>query len=108
MPLDEYREANRANWSDRVAVHWEPDGYDAPGFIADPERLSTIVEFDHQYLGDVAMGEPFEIEQNNHASITLRKLADRLVQLCKQTHPLATLLDQFDLVFAAQSEETSR
>lgn len=54
MPLDDYRAANRANWSDRVAVHWEPDGYDAPGFIADPDRLSRIVEFDATYLGEVA------------------------------------------------------
>jgi SAM-dependent methyltransferase len=52
MPLDEYRIANRANWSERVAGHW--DGYDAPGFIADPQRISRIVEFDRPYLGDVA------------------------------------------------------
>ncbi len=54
MPLDEYRAANRANWSERVAGHWEPNAYDAPGFIADPERISSVVEFDRQYLGDVA------------------------------------------------------
>jgi len=53
MELDEYAEANRANWSERVAGHWEPDGYDAPGFIADPARVSGVVRFDHQYLGDV-------------------------------------------------------
>lgn len=54
MPLDEYRSANRANWSERVAGHWEPDGYDAPGFIADASRLSGVVTFDQAYLGDVA------------------------------------------------------
>jgi len=54
MELDHYRAANRANWSERVAGHWEPDGYDAPGFIADPSRISRIVEFDHPYLGDVS------------------------------------------------------
>lgn len=54
VSLDEYRAANRQNWSDRVAGHWEPDGYDAPGFIADPERMSRIVVFDHPYLGDVS------------------------------------------------------
>jgi SAM-dependent methyltransferase len=53
MPFDEYRDANRANWSERVAVHWQPDGYDAPGFAADPDRLSSIVEFDRHHLGDV-------------------------------------------------------
>lgn len=53
MPLDEYRAANRANWGDRVAGHWEPDGYDAPGFIADPNRIGRIVQMDAPYLGDV-------------------------------------------------------
>lgn len=53
MPLDDHRSANRANWSDRVAGHWAPDGYDAPGFIADPERISDVVRFDSRYLGDV-------------------------------------------------------
>jgi len=53
MAVDEYREANRANWSERVAGHWEPDGYDAPGFIADPQRISSVVEFDRQYLGEL-------------------------------------------------------
>lgn len=54
MPLDEYRSANRANWGDRVAGHWEPDGYDAPGFIRDSDRISGVVEFDRTYVGDVA------------------------------------------------------
>ncbi len=53
MELDKYGTANRANWSERVAGHWEPDAYDAPGFIADPARVSGVVQFDHQYLGDV-------------------------------------------------------
>ncbi len=53
MGVAEYREANRANWNERVAGHWEPDAYDAPGFIADPERISSVVQFDRQYLGEV-------------------------------------------------------
>lgn len=53
MPLDEYRTANRANWGERVAGHWEPDGYDAPGFIGDPTRIGSIVRMDAPYLGDV-------------------------------------------------------
>lgn len=53
MPRDEYRDANRRNWDDRVAIHWQPDGYDAPGFIADPALLSDVVRFDRAYLGDV-------------------------------------------------------
>lgn len=39
-------EANRANWDDRVPVHWQPDAYDAPGFIADPTRISSVVTRD--------------------------------------------------------------
>lgn len=53
MSLDPYREANRANWNDRVPIHWQPDGYDAPGFIADPHRLTTVVRLDRDLLGDV-------------------------------------------------------
>ena len=54
MPLDPHREANRLNWSDRVAIHWEPDAYDAPGFIADPGRISKVVQGDREYLSSVA------------------------------------------------------
>ncbi len=52
--MDEFRRANRENWDDRVAIHWGPDGYDAPGFIADPSRISATVETDRHVLGDVA------------------------------------------------------
>lgn len=53
MTNDQYSKANQANWNERVAGHWSPDGYDAPGFIADPRRVSGVVEFDQPYLGDV-------------------------------------------------------
>lgn len=52
--MDEYRAANRANWDDRVAVHWQPDGYDADGFIVDPTRISRVVRWDAEALGDVS------------------------------------------------------
>ena len=54
MPMDSHREANRANWTDRVAIHWDSDEYDAAGFIADPAALSDVVAFDREYLGDVS------------------------------------------------------
>jgi SAM-dependent methyltransferase len=54
VTLDDYLAANRANWDDRVAIHWQPDAYDAPGFIADPKLLSRAVTFDREYLPDVA------------------------------------------------------
>jgi len=50
---DEYYAANRANWSERVAGHWIPDGYDAPGFVDDRDRISDVVAFDRSYLGDI-------------------------------------------------------
>ena len=50
---EKYYDANRANWSERVAGHWMPDGYDAPGFIADKDRITGVVQFDHPYLGDL-------------------------------------------------------
>lgn len=50
MPLDEYRAANLANWDDRVAIHVQPDGYDSPGFIADPSRISEVVAYDSRHL----------------------------------------------------------
>lgn len=49
--MDERLVDNRANWNDRVPIHWE--GYDAEGFIADPSRLSSVVEYDSRILGDV-------------------------------------------------------
>ncbi|NQV07102.1 methyltransferase domain-containing protein [bacterium] len=53
MAIDEFKAANRDNWDDRVAIHWGPDGYDAPGFIADPGRITDVVAFDSAHL-DVA------------------------------------------------------
>lgn len=53
MSHDDHMAANRANWDDRVAIHWQPDGYDAAGFIADPRRLSGVVERDRRRLPDL-------------------------------------------------------
>ncbi len=54
MPLDEHRRANRANWDDRVAIHWDSPVYDTAGFVTDPARLSDEVAFDAPYVGPVA------------------------------------------------------
>ena len=51
MPLDRYREANRANWEDRVPIHLKSQEYE--DFASDPRRLSRVVEFDSKELGDV-------------------------------------------------------
>ena len=51
--MGDYRRANRDNWDDRVPIHVASDLYDVEGFLADPDRLSTVVEFDREILGDV-------------------------------------------------------
>jgi len=46
----EWREANRANWDERVTVHLGPRGYDLSGLRAGRGRLNAIEEAE---LGDV-------------------------------------------------------
>ena len=53
MPLDDYFDANRANWNDRARAHWAPDAYDPEGFAADSARISGVVLTDQPRLGDV-------------------------------------------------------
>ena len=53
MPLDEYRQANLDNWNDRTAVHAVSRLYDLGGYVADPNKISGVVEFDRHELGDV-------------------------------------------------------
>jgi SAM-dependent methyltransferase len=53
VPLDEHRSANRANWDDRALIHAGSGGYDLDGFVADPTRLSGVVDFDRHAVGDV-------------------------------------------------------
>lgn len=49
----EQREANLANWNDRVAAHLASPGYDVEGFIADPSRIGKAVKLDREEIGDV-------------------------------------------------------
>ena len=51
MPLDPYSEANRLNWEDRVPIHLTAQEYE--DFASDPHKLSRVVEFDREELGDV-------------------------------------------------------
>ena len=53
MSLDEYREANRRNWDDRAPVHAGSKLYNLEKFVADNDHLSSVVEFDREYIGDV-------------------------------------------------------
>ena len=53
MPLDHYREANRANWDARVPIHYGSDEYGIARLISDPAHLSGVVTYDKEKLGDV-------------------------------------------------------
>ncbi|WP_208020556.1 class I SAM-dependent methyltransferase [Labedella phragmitis] len=54
-PLGLHREANRANWDDRAAVHAQEGGlgYGIDRYVSDPGALSDVVSFDRERLGDV-------------------------------------------------------
>ncbi len=51
--MTDYAADNRANWDDRVPIHWGSAEYDPEGFIANPELLSEVVAYDAAHL-DVA------------------------------------------------------
>ena len=51
--LEEHREANRANWDDRVPAHLASDFYGVEDFIAGARNLTHAVDFDRAHLGDV-------------------------------------------------------
>ena len=51
MELDRVRSANRMYWDERVDVNLK--SWDVAGFLAEPGRLSRIVEADRHAVGDV-------------------------------------------------------
>ena len=51
--LDEHREANRANWDDRVPAHLASEFYGVEDFIAGTRTLTQAVDFDRAHLGGV-------------------------------------------------------
>ena len=54
-PYEDYIEANRKNWDDRVPIHVSsPHSYDIEGFIDDPEKLTLTARSDSQFLPDLA------------------------------------------------------
>jgi SAM-dependent methyltransferase len=52
VPDEGYLDVNRSNWDSRASVH--APGYGIDGLLADPQRLSNVVEFDVRRLGDIA------------------------------------------------------
>jgi SAM-dependent methyltransferase len=52
--VDRYTADNMANWDDRVAIHAPSELYGIDRLVSDPDYLSSIVEFDREYLGNVS------------------------------------------------------
>jgi SAM-dependent methyltransferase len=51
MKLDRFRSANRAHWNDKAEFNLKT--WDVDGFVADPGKLSMMVEADRHELGEV-------------------------------------------------------
>ncbi|MGI9585180.1 MAG: class I SAM-dependent methyltransferase [Acidimicrobiia bacterium] len=51
--MNPYTADNVANWNERAPIHAASDLYDLNGLVADNRQLSSIVEFDRDYLGDL-------------------------------------------------------
>jgi SAM-dependent methyltransferase len=51
---DDYLSLNRANWDDRAPIHFESGDYAVDSYRADPNKISAVVQFDRERLGEVA------------------------------------------------------
>lgn len=51
--MPEYLQVNRANWDERAPAHAASPGYRVDRFLADPEYLSQVVQFDVPRLGEL-------------------------------------------------------
>lgn len=49
----EYIALNKANWDERAPIHLASDDYGVDSFRTDPDKLSAVVEFDRDRLGDI-------------------------------------------------------
>src|ERR1700709_2782288 len=45
---------NQANWDERAPAHARSTGYAVDQLIAEPQRLSDVVRFDVERLGDIS------------------------------------------------------
>ena len=52
--MTDFRDDNRANWDERVPAHVASAFYCVPRFLAEPDYLSDVVQFDRPLLGDIA------------------------------------------------------
>src|SRR5579871_4323328 len=51
--MTDYRASNRAMWDERAPAHAASPDYAIAQFVADPQFLSHVVQFDRPRLGDV-------------------------------------------------------
>ena len=51
---DDYITFNKANWDERAPLHLASEEYGIQRFVDDPTRLSDVVRFDRERLGDIA------------------------------------------------------
>jgi SAM-dependent methyltransferase len=54
VPLADSYAINRANWDDRAPAHARSSDYAVELLVAEPVRLSKVVRFDRERLGDIA------------------------------------------------------
>ena len=52
--MDDFLQANRANWDDRAPPHAASPGYAVARLLADPAALSGVVAFGRPLLGEIA------------------------------------------------------
>ena len=52
--MSDYLSVNKANWDERALIHAASEHYGFGKFVADPEHLSEVVQFDRPRLGDIS------------------------------------------------------
>ncbi len=107
MPLDKYSAANKANWNDRVPIHWDSDDYNIQQFIDDSNYISDIVQFDvdREELGDVSGKSLLHLQCHiGHDTLSWARLganvtgvdfSDPAIEACKKLSVLSNTPGEF-------------
>ena len=79
---DDYLAINRAYWDDRAPAHAASEAYEFDTFVADPDHLSSVVQFDRPLLGDVAGLDGLHLQCHiGTDTISLHRLGARMTGL---------------------------
>ncbi len=82
MSSADYRSINHANWESRVPVHAASAGYRLDRYIAEPDLLSEVVEFDRALLGDVTGLDVVHLQCHmGNDSLSLARLGAKVIGL---------------------------